>query len=245
LLIFQLLATFGHVWGDTAIAIDRAGLQPTHEQTAALITRAADEDTATAHWGAGAPDAEAREVRRDRDRAVALLIPQHECAGDDFYPVAFGALPELASIGGHRAHQESVEGRVARMLERLEQGGEVAQGVVRELFLGGITLYPDPDSGRFLWAHARTTLPADWLTHLDANGHLPPQYWPRVYNVIANESRNAMRVDGSVAGAGRLLPFPQREGARQGDIKGVAGGCRACEIPGVRDRAAIASSVRW
>jgi hypothetical protein len=55
------------------------------------------------------------------------------------------------------------------MLKRLEQGGEVAQGVVRELFPGGITLYPDPEGGRFLWAHARTTMPADWLTHLDAN----------------------------------------------------------------------------
>ena len=92
------------------------------------------------------------------------------------------------------------------MLKRLEQGGEVAQGVVRELFPAGIRLYPDPDSGRFLWAHARTTLPADWVTHLDANGHLPPQYWPRVYNVIANESRNAMRVDGS--GSGGLISLP-------------------------------------
>lgn len=55
-----------------------------------------------------------------------------------------------------RAPQESVEQRVARMLDRLAQGGEIAQGVVRELFPGGIWLSPDPDRGRFLWATART-----------------------------------------------------------------------------------------
>ena len=92
------------------------------------------------------------------------------------------------------------------MLKRLEQGGEVAQGVVRELFPAGIRLYPDPDGGRFLWAHAVTTVPADWLAHLDANGHLPAQYWPRICNEILNESRNAMRVDGS--GSGGLISLP-------------------------------------
>ncbi len=113
------------------------------------------------------------------------------------------ALSQEVVRAPRRAHQESVGGRVARMLGRLEQGGEVAQGVVRELFPGGILLYPDPDGGRFLWAHARTTLPADWLAHLDANEHLPAQYWPRVYNQILNDSRNAMRVDGSGSG-GRI-----------------------------------------
>lgn len=102
-----------------------------------------------------------------------------------------------------RAHQESVEGRIARMLKRLEEGGEVAQGVVRELFPGGIWLHPDPDGGRFLWAHAQTALPTDWLTHLDANGHLPAEHWPRVYNVIAGQARKDARVDGS--GSGGLI----------------------------------------
>jgi len=37
-----------------------------------------------------------------------------------------------------KAPAESVEHRVARMRERLAEGGEIAQGVVRELFPAGI-----------------------------------------------------------------------------------------------------------
>jgi hypothetical protein len=44
-----------------------------------------------------------------------------------------------------KASAESVEGRVEWMLARLAQGGEIAQGVVRELFPGGIWLYADPN----------------------------------------------------------------------------------------------------
>jgi hypothetical protein len=39
-----------------------------------------------------------------------------------------------------KALAESVERRVERIRERLAEGGEVAQGVVREIFPGGIWL---------------------------------------------------------------------------------------------------------
>jgi len=91
------------------------------------------------------------------------------------------------------APQMSLERRLARMLDRLAQGGEVAQGVVRELFPGRIWLYQDPNGGRFLWAHAQTAMPTDWTSLLDAKSYLAPEHWPRVYNEIATESRNAMR----------------------------------------------------
>ena len=83
---------------------------------------------------------------------------------------------------------------MARMLERLARGGEVAQGVVRDLFPGGIWLYPDPNGGRFLWANAQTALPTDWRTHIDPDGYLSPNACARVYNVIAAEARNDLRV---------------------------------------------------
>lgn len=34
----------------------------------------------------------------------------------------------------------------------------------------------------------------DWATYIDANGYLPAQHWPRVYNVIADNSRNDVKV---------------------------------------------------
>ena len=89
---------------------------------------------------------------------------------------------------------ETLKGRIARLLERLDQGGEVAQGVVRELFPGGIWLYPDPNGGSFLWARAQTALPTDWRKHVDASGRLPAQHWPRVYNVIDEEPRKDVRL---------------------------------------------------
>jgi DNA-binding transcriptional regulator/RsmH inhibitor MraZ len=65
--------------------------------------------------------------------------------------------------------QASVEQRVEQMLKRLEEGGEAAQHAVRSIFPGGIWLRPD-SSGRFLVAHARTSLPPNWLELRDADG---------------------------------------------------------------------------
>jgi hypothetical protein len=113
------------------------------------------------------------------------------------------ALSQMRPLTPRSAPQMSVEHRVARMLEQLAQGGEVAQGVVRELFPGGIWLYPDPNGGQFLWAHAQTAMPTNLTSLLDPKGYLPPAHWPRVYNEIATESRNGMRVDGSGSG-GRI-----------------------------------------
>ena len=63
-------------------------------------------------------------------------------------------------------------------------------------------LYPDPHGGAFLWPCAQTALPADCLTRVDDKGSLPAEVWLRVYNVIVENRRNAMRVDGS-GGGGR------------------------------------------
>lgn len=102
-----------------------------------------------------------------------------------------------------KASRESVERRVERMLERLAEGGELAQGVVREVFPAGIWLYPDPEGGGFLRAYAQTALlhPAGLV---DAEGHAMAEGFPRVYNAIAGESRpGAKRVAGSGSG-GRI-----------------------------------------
>jgi hypothetical protein len=125
------------------------------------------------------------------------------------------ALSQAVVQGPRRAHQESVESRVSRMLKRLGQGGDVPQHVVRELFPDGIWLYPDPDGGRFLWAYAQTPAPADLAVIVDADGnplYSLPEAFPRIYNVIAGQARNDVRVDGSGSG-GTLQLFPQEEGA--------------------------------
>ena len=102
----------------------------------------------------------------------------------------------------HKAPSESVETRLARMLERLESGGEVAQGVVRELFPDGIWLYPDPNGGRFLWAHAQTAI-LHPVGLVDAEGRVLAEGFPRIYNVIAARSQNDLTVAGN--GSGGLL----------------------------------------
>jgi hypothetical protein len=99
----------------------------------------------------------------------------------------------------HIVARESMERRLARMRAQLRQGGEIAQGVLLELFPGGFWLYPDPDAGRYLWAVTQTALTAEWQRHLDAGECPPAQHWPRVYSAAeaAREVGNSM-----VAGAG-------------------------------------------
>jgi hypothetical protein len=46
------------------------------------------------------------------------------------------------------------------MLAQLRQGGETAQGVLREVFPQGFWLYADPDGGRYLWAVTQTAAAA-------------------------------------------------------------------------------------
>jgi hypothetical protein len=80
--------------------------------------------------------------------------------------------------------------------------GEIAQGVLRDLFPTGFWLYPDPNGKRHLWAHAMTGLSPDWQSHLDADGHLPGKYWPRVYGAADSAPVAAGKVGNSmVAGA--------------------------------------------
>jgi hypothetical protein len=57
-----------------------------------------------------------------------------------------------------------MERRLARMRAQLRQGGEIAQGVLLELFPGGFWLYPDPDGGGYLWAVTQTALTSEWRT---------------------------------------------------------------------------------
>ncbi len=92
--------------------------------------------------------------------------------------------------------REPMARRVERMLDRLAKGGEVAQIALRELFPAGFMLCPDPNGGRYLWVHTQTASP-DVAALLDADGNLPPQHWPRVYNGATGEVGNSM-----VAGAG-------------------------------------------
>jgi len=98
----------------------------------------------------------------------------------------------------HIVAREPMERRLARMRAQLKQGGEIAQGVLLELFPGGFWLYPDPDGGRYLWAVTQTALTADWRSHLDAGECPPAQHWPRVYSaaeaatVAAKEVGNSM-----------------------------------------------------
>jgi DNA invertase Pin-like site-specific DNA recombinase len=68
---------------------------------------------------------------------------------------ALGSLPRAAQ---QKAASEPVGKRAARMRERLEAGGELAQAAMRELFPGSIWLEAD-DTGRFLWAHAQGAWP--------------------------------------------------------------------------------------
>ena len=98
------------------------------------------------------------------------------------------------------------------MRAQLAQGGERAQGVLRELFPVGFWLYPDPNGGRYLWAVTQTALPADWQTLVDAKGYLPAQHWPRVYSAATEGAVTAAaptEVVGNsmVAGACYLLIY--------------------------------------
>jgi hypothetical protein len=113
------------------------------------------------------------------------------------------AIMQLKPQATHRDLHESIEQRVARMRERLAQGGEVAQGVVRELFPAGYGCYPDPDGRRFLWAYAVTADP-QLASLTGADGRALTDAFPRVYNATAT---NAQKV-GDFGSAGTMWPVP-------------------------------------
>jgi len=112
------------------------------------------------------------------------------------------------------------------MREQLAQGGDIAQGVLRELLPDGFALFPDPAGGRFLWAWAKTGLAPDWETKLDASGRLPRERWPRVYDaamatktaaggvrklMVAGVASSFIATIRSVCGPYRRAPLPQDE----------------------------------
>ena len=106
----------------------------------------------------------------------------------------------LPATPAHIIAREPLERRLARTLAQLKQGGETAQGVLREVFPAGFWLYPDPDGRRYLWAVTQTAAAADWQNHVEADGHLPAQYRARVYN--ANGRPEEKVGNSMVAGAG-------------------------------------------
>ena len=96
---------------------------------------------------------------------------------------------------------ESIERRVARMRDRLAEGGEIARETLRELFPSGIWLEPDHER-RFLWALAQTAWPADSACLRAADGMALPEAFPMIYRG---------RCDGEVelsGSGGTLLEFP-------------------------------------
>jgi hypothetical protein len=109
------------------------------------------------------------------------------------------------------ASQEPMERRVKRMREQLARGGDVAQAALLECFPSGFWLYPDPSGGRYLWAHTRTALAADWESKLDANGHLPPKFWPHVYNAATEDQI----VGNSMVAGARYTYFRRRRALRR------------------------------
>jgi hypothetical protein len=91
---------------------------------------------------------------------------------------------------------DSVEQRVARIRERLGEGGEIAQGVLREIFPSGIWLYPDPTGEQQLLAYALTAIenPAGLV---DADGHALAEGFPRVYLAAATGAKKVVAGSGS------------------------------------------------
>jgi hypothetical protein len=103
------------------------------------------------------------------------------------------------------ASREPFERRVRRMREQLAKGGDAAQGALLDVFPDGFWLAPDPNGGRYLWAHARTALPGDWRSRRDADGYLPAEHWPRVYDAateaVAPDAATEVVGNSLVAGA--------------------------------------------
>lgn len=80
---------------------------------------------------------------------------------------------------------------------RYEAPGEIAQGVLRELFPRGIWLEPDHNGGRFLWAMAQTAWPTDGPHLHHDDGTARPDAFPAIYRGRCDEEI-------MVAGAGFL-----------------------------------------
>lgn len=85
-----------------------------------------------------------------------------------------------------------------RLRAQLAKGGEIAQGVLRDLFPTGLWLYPDPQGKRHLWAATQTALAPDWQSQLDADGHLPGEHWPRVYGGVVEAPVGTGKVGNSM-----------------------------------------------
>jgi hypothetical protein len=62
-----------------------------------------------------------------------------------------------------KTSSEPVERRVARMRERLAKGGEIAHGVLRQVFPDSIWLQAD-ESGKHFWAISRTVFAPHFST---------------------------------------------------------------------------------
>jgi site-specific DNA recombinase len=85
----------------------------------------------------------------------------------------------------HKPGKQTIEQRLARIRQRLAEGGEPAQVAIRELFPAGLQLSVDPESRRFLWLNGQTASPTEML--FDAEGFVTADSFPRVYNSLLDE----------------------------------------------------------
>jgi site-specific DNA recombinase len=136
------------------------------------------------------------------------------------------ALDLMPACPPHIASREPIERRVKRMREQLAKGGDIAQGVLLELFPIGFWLRPD-SSRRFLWAITQTALPDDWRTQVDANGYLPAHVWPRVYSAATELEAPPSEItevvgNSMVAGARYRHYLPPFRGCKPGDTRDPA-----------------------
>ena len=88
---------------------------------------------------------------------------------------------------GPERKADSIERRVERMRARLAEGGEIAQGVLREVFPRGVWLEPDHNGGRFLWAMAQTAWPTDGPHLHNDDGTARPEAFPVIYRRPCNQ----------------------------------------------------------
>ena len=91
----------GRAFGNSAIAIDRTGIEQRRNESPARKTRAADEDTAAAHRSAFTAHRQADQFGGDDDTFVRLHIPQRERPLEDVDAEAVRPLAARTRIGGH------------------------------------------------------------------------------------------------------------------------------------------------
>ncbi|CAN5203786.1 hypothetical protein BH10PSE11_BH10PSE11_15290 [soil metagenome] len=84
---------------NSAVAVNRIGLQTAHVQPAGLVAAAAHKNPAAAHRRAIATGRETDEIRTDNHAGVLLHVPQRERAVDDVDAVSMGPFFHATGVG--------------------------------------------------------------------------------------------------------------------------------------------------